>query len=110
MLSDLLASLNFSSRNAKLKELAGELNIPYTRKMSYRNLPRPVQRFKVFRGKSSRRIKNILSLQEEDIPGYFSLFDFHFTNSDEETRRTTILLFESDLWTCLHFGYVQKMF
>ncbi|MEO1261344.1 MAG: hypothetical protein AAFZ15_21245 [Bacteroidota bacterium] len=96
MLSEILSAFNIKTRSSQLRELAEEMNIPYTRKTPFKNLPKAVRRFKIFRNKSSRRIRNVLSFQENDLPGQFKLFDFLHQNSSEERRRTTILLFRSD--------------
>ena len=77
MLSELLSAFNIKTRSSRLRELADELGIPYTRRMTFRNLPPTVQGFRVFRNKRFRRIRNILSLEEKDMSGDFKLFDFY---------------------------------
>ncbi len=96
------------SRYGKLKRIAELWEAPIERKIRFKSLPRTVQKFRIFKSKSKKRVKNIITLSEADLQSNILVFDFHCSDDGFDIKRTTVLLVESAMFDLPKFHVEPK--
>lgn len=92
-----------SSRYKKLHLLALDHQLDFNKKRSFKSLPLEATYLHLFKNKSFRKLRNVFSFQEQDLPGEHLLFDFLHTDSDFDPKRTTAVLFDSEALNLTRF-------
>ena len=82
-------------RHEQLYQLAAQEQIPFTKNHRFKDWRTGLPTFKLWKRKSSRKVKNIFQFTEPDLGGHIQIFDFLHMDDDGETKRTTAFLFES---------------
>lgn len=97
-----------SRRYENLRSLALDHQLDFHRKQSFDTLPLQATYFHLFKNKSFRKLRNVFSFREQDLPGEHLLFDFLHTDSDLDPKRTTAVLFDSEILNLTRFHLRPK--
>jgi len=97
-------------RHAELSEYAGMHGFTIDKSMNYRIWKNHLPKFKLFTQKSNKKIRNIISFPLSELEGRIKIFDFLYSDDDMEYKRTTALLFKSELLDLPRFRIKPKGF
>ena len=82
-------------RHDQLSQLAAHEQIPFAKSQRFKDWRTGIPNFRLWKKRSSRRVKNIFQFSEPELGGHIQIFDFLHMDDDGETRRTTTFLLES---------------
>ena len=99
-----------NKRQEQLQRLASENDFYFFRKEKFKALPDEVKRFRIFRHKNNRRVRNMLVRREDNIDGEGRMLDFFYWDDESDPKRLTVLLFESNLLDLPEFRVRPKHF
>ncbi len=84
-------------RATALKKLAQVNGISFQKKLPFGDLPKNATGFGLFKHKSFKKIRNVFYLQNNELPGEVLVFDFLHADDGLDTKRTTVVLVQSEL-------------